>query len=98
MAKLTDITPKRWRCANASSMCPAVFTLADITPKQHRCDVTVSCPAVFIAPNDKLVIIGKRCENNAIAHRVGPDEVAIEVDADMIKQALKEVSDDTERQ
>ena len=72
--------------------------LTDITPKQWRCEMSVSCPAVFTAPNDRIAIISKRCENSAIADRIGSDEAAIEVDADVIKQALKEVSDDTERQ
>ena len=30
MAKLTDITPKQWRCANASSMCPAVLAASSV--------------------------------------------------------------------
>ena len=89
--KLTNITPKQYRCGTVGTMCPAVFKLTDITSEQYRCP-TADCPAVFTASDDKLVIIGKRCENSDIMHKVGSDEAAIEVDVDMIKQALKEES------
>ena len=89
MAKLTDITPKQWRCTFGH--CPAVLTLTDITPDGFRCP-SGDCPAVFTASSDKLIIIGKRCSHSDVVQRVGPDEAAIEVDRDMIKLALQ--SDD----
>lgn len=65
--------------------------LKDITPEEYHC-LAGTCPAIFRTPEGQLVIIGKRYINEDIAHKIGIDEAAVTVPADMIKRALKNES------
>lgn len=66
--------------------------LTDITPEEYRCP-SGDCPAIYRTPNGKLVIIGERYTNDILANRVGINESAIIVPADMIKRALSYLSE-----
>lgn len=64
--------------------------LKDITPAEFACTLTASCPAIFEnARANNFVIIGKvRSKCAALEGRVGADEMAIEISADLIRVAL----------
>jgi hypothetical protein len=84
MSKLINITPENFRCSFGG--CPAVYT--DITPAEHRCP-TGECPAV-LSTEGRYVIIGKRLDPEAegLSGRVGEDEEAVEIPAEILLSAL----------
>jgi hypothetical protein len=65
--------------------------MKDLTPVEYRCDVGISCPAVLETDDGKLAIIGKSVTEQdypELAGRIGPDEYAIEISADLVRKAL----------
>jgi hypothetical protein len=67
--------------------------LKDLTPPKFACAMWASCPAVLKDESSgRYVIIGKWRDPNspAITGRVGPDEVALEISADLIESAIRE--------
>jgi hypothetical protein len=67
--------------------------LEEITPPQYRCSFTASCPSVFVNNDNKTyVIIGKAYKfgAEALQARVGADEMAIEISADLLEHALRQ--------
>ena len=89
MRKLKDITPPHLQCSYGS--CPAVFALEELTPEAMACDVSVSCPAAFKSQGG-YVIIGKVVDAKdypELAGRIGEDEIAVEVSAELIEGAVK---------
>jgi hypothetical protein len=65
------------------------MSLREITAKRDRCGDSLVCPAVFEETGGgRLVIIGAITEPEAIAGRVGPGEVAIEIDRGLVSRAL----------
>jgi hypothetical protein len=84
MSKLTNITPENFRCSLGA--CPAVYT--DLTPAEYRCPMG-DCPAV-LSTEGRYVIIGKRLDPEAegLSGRVGEDEAAVEIPAEMLLASL----------
>jgi hypothetical protein len=65
------------------------MNLREITAKRDRCQDSLVCPAVFEERGgDRLVIIGAITGPEAISGRVGPGEVAIEIDRGLVSRAL----------
>jgi hypothetical protein len=65
--------------------------MKDLTPAEYRCEIGASCPAVLETDNGKLAIIGKSVTEQdypELAGRIGPDEYAIEISADLVRKAL----------
>jgi hypothetical protein len=65
--------------------------LKDLTPAKFACAFGASCPAVLKDDDsNEYVLIGKRYDPNApgIRGRVGPDEVALEISAELLEGAL----------
>lgn len=67
--------------------------LRDITPAKYRCSmVSPACQAIFETGTGFYVIIGKvvnPADFKELEGRVGPDEVVIEVSADLIEEAVR---------
>jgi hypothetical protein len=75
--KLANITSEKYRCEFEGS-CYTIF---------KSCNWDASCPTV-IEDGDKFIIIGKIASVNdypILAGRIGVDEIAIEIPADLIK-------------
>lgn len=65
--------------------------MKDLTPERFRCDISVSCPAVLATHDGKLAVIGKAVTEQdypELAGRIGPDEQAIEISAELVMEAL----------
>lgn len=61
----------------------------NITPEKFKC-ATVACPSVYLADDgDRIIIIGKEVDLKDVdlVDEVGDDELAVSVDAEMLKQA-----------
>jgi hypothetical protein len=100
--KLKNLTTDQYRCSTAMA-CPAVYeVLAEeacaatgscpAVLAEKACDIATSCPTVLDSGSD-LIIIGKRVaykEDAELKHRVGPDEWAVRISRDLVKQALTE--------
>jgi hypothetical protein len=53
-----------------------------------------SCPAIFLSPDDTVVFIGREVEpdlRRQIANRIGPDEDAVQVDVELMREALRKL-------
>jgi len=67
------------------------MTLIDLTPAKFACYATASCPAVLKDEvSGRYVIIGERRDPDSpgICGRVGPNEVALEISAELLEGAL----------
>jgi hypothetical protein len=62
--------------------------LTELTPEKYRCQ-SLQCPAVFKSDTG-YVVIGKTTNNEygELQGRVGADETAIEISADLLEAAL----------
>lgn len=67
---LTDITPERHRCANASSMCPAVLMT------DNRSYVVIGKTVDVDDPDDEMIVleISKELLEDAIASQINQTE------------------------
>lgn len=61
--------------------------LKELTP--HTSCVVGACPAVFAASDGTIVLIGKKLPAGELANRVGPDEVVVSIDQELLIDALK---------
>lgn len=60
--------------------------LIDVTPAKYKCP-WADCPAIFRSSADTYVIVGKICNTatSPLLGRVGPDEMAIEIPAELLE-------------
>lgn len=63
--------------------------IIDITPQKYSCAL-VECPAVFKTEDHTYIIIGKihDADHPTLQGRVGQDEIAIEISAELLEGAL----------
>lgn len=73
--------------------------MKDLTPERFRCGpIASSCPAVLATHDGKLAVIGKAVTEQdypELAGRIGPDEQAIEISAELVREALISASADS---
>ena len=66
--------------------------LKNVTPTQFKCgDVDALCPVVYQSNMQTYVIIGKTANLEKypeLRNRIGPDETAIEISEDLLRQSV----------
>lgn len=62
----------------------------DLTPKSMSCIAGIGCPAIFETNKDSYLLVGKKINQKSlgISHRVGKNEILIEVPKKLLNKKL----------
>ena len=64
--------------------------LIELTPNNRQCLIG-ACPSVFMTPEGSYILIGKKVNSERLPPgRIGKDEEAVELDQDLLNQALRD--------
>lgn len=62
--------------------------MTDITPDRFKCAISASCPSIRATENNTYIIVGKFRSEAAVSVSVDEDEMAVEVPAELIDEAI----------
>jgi len=64
--------------------------LIELTPNNRQCLIG-ACPSVFMTTEGSYILIGKKVNSERLPPgRIGKDEEAVELDQDLLNQALRD--------